>query len=515
MNRISIIKRLLTFTLIFFTSITTLLAQTELKKHVVKSGETLYRLSVNYGITVNEILRYNPGLDEGGLKAGNTVLIPVIGVDSKEPSVSNNTTDKIFKTHKVKRKETLWSIATKYDITVQDLKTANPEMFADGYELKKGSKINIPDAKQIEAEKKAMEEKANRSKGYATVKVALLLPFCSDAAGSERCIEYYRGFLMSVEKMQSEGKNVEIYAFNETHPHSNIITILEQIRKKNVHLLIGPLYFEHFGAVSSFSKTNKIKTMIPFSSKTKEINDNPYLFLLNAPEFEKNEFASTLFLKYFSNMKTVFVSTDSRNERNLTRELRNKLIREGHEIGDITLSSSNEQILAVCNTKKLTIFVPDGSSQEDFQHCIAKLTKFKNAYPQVKTAFFGYPEWQKYAYTHRNDFHLLNAYIYSNAFFNPWSETTNALKAKYTQWFKSEILDTAPRMFMLGYDSGLTFINGLSAYGKDFGTQDQKLPLQQSDIVFKKISATGGYINGSMWFIHYRPDYQIEKVSEL
>ena len=81
-------------------------------------------------------------------------------------------------------------------------------------------------------------------------------------------------------------------------------------------------------------------------------------------------------------------------------------------------------------------------------------------------------------------------------------------------WFKSDIIESSPRMFMLGYDTGLTFINGLSRYGSHFNDQDLKLPLQQSDIAFKKISNQGGYINSSLWFVHYRNDYQIEKVSE-
>ena len=44
-------------------------------------------------------------------------------------------TDEIRSTHKVKRKETIFGIARMYDLTIEDLIKANPEMREPGYEL--------------------------------------------------------------------------------------------------------------------------------------------------------------------------------------------------------------------------------------------------------------------------------------------------------------------------------------------------------------------------------------------
>ena len=46
--------------------------------------------------------------------------------------------------HKVKRKETIYSIARDYGITVDELIKANPEMATPDYVLKKGSFVCIP-----------------------------------------------------------------------------------------------------------------------------------------------------------------------------------------------------------------------------------------------------------------------------------------------------------------------------------------------------------------------------------
>ena len=49
--------------------------------------------------------------------------------------------------HKVKRKETIFGIARQYDIQIEELIEANPEMREPDYELRKGDVIRIPYAK--------------------------------------------------------------------------------------------------------------------------------------------------------------------------------------------------------------------------------------------------------------------------------------------------------------------------------------------------------------------------------
>lgn len=503
-----IFARLVAITSFFLLTAAALFAQTHLQKHLVKSGETLYRLSVNYGVTVDEILKYNPGLDTGGLKSGNIVLIPTI--DASVPEALS--ADKIRTTHKVKKKETLWSIAQKYEITVDELQRANPVMATPGYNLQKGDKINIPfPAAGTKGQGGAAA--ATPAQGYAPVKVAILLPFGDQAAGSDRCIEFYRGLLLAVEQLKLQGKDIQLYAYDEPSPKHSINNTIELIRSKQVHLIVGPLYFEHFSGVANFAKANQIKSLLPFSSKATDVVNNPYLYLLNAPENEKQELAIDLLLKNFKDYKAVFVQTDNGNEQVFIDKLRRRLIKEGVEVATVGAKASNEQLLNACSKKKLTLFIPNDSREATFHEITAQLIRFKRQYSKLNTALLGYPDWQALSSTRRNEMHLTNTYIFTNVFYNPWSTTTNLLKKEYALWFKSDIIPTSPVMFLLGYDSGLTFLTGLSRYGKDFNTQKLNLPLQQSDIDFIKITPNGGYINSSMWFVHYRTDYQIEKIA--
>jgi LysM repeat protein len=49
--------------------------------------------------------------------------------------------------HKVKRKETIFGISKLYDLSIEELLDANPEMKEPGYELKKGTILKIPFAR--------------------------------------------------------------------------------------------------------------------------------------------------------------------------------------------------------------------------------------------------------------------------------------------------------------------------------------------------------------------------------
>ena len=108
--------------------------------HTVQPGETLYRISRQYGVTVEQIVRLNPGLQGTAVKSGQTLLIPIV------PTAADSTATAATTTYKVKRKDTIWHIAQTHGITVEALVLANPEMSAPGYQLKRGSIIRIPAA---------------------------------------------------------------------------------------------------------------------------------------------------------------------------------------------------------------------------------------------------------------------------------------------------------------------------------------------------------------------------------
>jgi len=83
--------------------------------HVVQQGENLFRISLQYGTTVDEIARLNRILDPASIEVGQRLLVP-----SNLAAAAS-----IAQTHVVQPGETLRSIAELYGITVDVLAASN------------------------------------------------------------------------------------------------------------------------------------------------------------------------------------------------------------------------------------------------------------------------------------------------------------------------------------------------------------------------------------------------------
>ena len=106
--------------------------------HKVEQGQTLYAISKAYNVLITDIESSNDSL-KNGLKAGMELRIPVLS-DKKSKAISLDHSGK-FILHKVEKKQTLYAISKKYNLSSEDIQKANPEI-AEG--LKEGMVIKIP-----------------------------------------------------------------------------------------------------------------------------------------------------------------------------------------------------------------------------------------------------------------------------------------------------------------------------------------------------------------------------------
>ncbi len=116
--------------------------------HKVQAGETLEKIAKQYNVSKNAIMSLNPDARQE-LQVSSVLIIPKPGVIVKQPETTTTQTKTLlgFKTHKVKRKETLYSLSKEYDVTQEDIKKHNPELYANN--LRKGDRIKIPEYKIV------------------------------------------------------------------------------------------------------------------------------------------------------------------------------------------------------------------------------------------------------------------------------------------------------------------------------------------------------------------------------
>ncbi len=112
--------------------------------HRVKEGETIEEIAKRYFVTPFEIYKLNPEAKKE-LKPNTILIIPKSEVAPKITTVKEL---QGFKTHKTKRKETLYSLSKKYKVTEDEIKKHNTFLYANP--LRKGDKLQIPIFKTTE-----------------------------------------------------------------------------------------------------------------------------------------------------------------------------------------------------------------------------------------------------------------------------------------------------------------------------------------------------------------------------
>ncbi|WP_394775439.1 LysM peptidoglycan-binding domain-containing protein [Flavobacterium sp.] len=120
-------------------------SQEKFIRHKISKGENLTVIAKKYGVKAKDIEEANPDAPKV-LKLNSVLLIP-----NTNKKATTKKTETVASTipaatlssdiHEVQEKETLWSISKKYNVTVEDLKKANPSLENDG--LKIGQKLNI------------------------------------------------------------------------------------------------------------------------------------------------------------------------------------------------------------------------------------------------------------------------------------------------------------------------------------------------------------------------------------
>jgi len=170
------------------------------KTHKVLPKETLYGIAKQHNITIEDLYKFNPDLEKEGLKIGQVINIPQTPFDDlalntkPEPETKKTNSSKknipkeeVVVASKVEEKkgipnegieyevlpkESLYSIAKKYGITVADLQNANSTLGSKG--LRVGQKIIVP--VKADANSSLVIEKVTEKKDVKTEKEVAVLP---------------------------------------------------------------------------------------------------------------------------------------------------------------------------------------------------------------------------------------------------------------------------------------------------------------------------------------------------
>ena len=528
--------------------------QRRLHFHTIQPGETLYRITQKYQVSADIICKANPGLSAQNFRTGQVIVIPItestvkptqpVATQPEAPAqkVEKQPASPCREMHKVKRKETIFSISRQYGISEKELIDANPELKKG--KLKRGKYLCIPHKKvvekkpQLELRIPSNEELIAKSqpvtKKLESIDAALVLPFQLDVAGGQQAlmVEYYEGFLLAVDSLKHEGVNINLHVFDTGERTASLDALLAKPELKQMDIIFGPGHAEHVKPVSDFCQENGIRLVIPFTSKESEVFTNPHIYQINTPQSYLYAQVYKLFADQFAAYNIVFVEiNDGKDKTDYIKGLKLELDTRGIGHKTIPMPEIVEETKGTGEDKEEIITVPGLTNALDStKHNIIIPTSGTNTaltqlLPLIQLVvrtdevpyqvhLFGYPEWQKYYNDHLQAFYELDTFFYSSFYTNNLLPSSKAFHNKFRSLFNKEMHLTYPKYGMLGFDTGYYFLRGLSRYGSKLEENLPKYDIVpvQTGFHFERVNNWGGFINKKVFFVHMTSDHELIKM---
>jgi LysM repeat protein len=534
------------------------------KYHTVQSGETLYGIARSYQLKEEDLMQANQGISLAYLHPGQRLRIPE--VNEVEDGPAYNEEGLVY--HKVKRRETLYSIARYYNVNIDEIRAVNPELGWGG--PKNGQILRIP-APQITDQQKmddlVIEDELpvgeyddagydyeelknsheNIRRGY---RIAFFIPFdfkkmepldslLKDIESESRrnriierymmeekipqsvnFLEFFQGSLLAVDSMRQAGMKLEVHYFDTRRSLSRMRTILANKELEDFDLFIGPFYPFNLELVSAFAYEHRIPVVTPFYDELNLIRSNPYLFQMS-PSLEcgYREAAKLVASKHLYNI--VYV----RQEDSLDMEKHEyfkQLIFDGfddyHPSDPVVfkevvleLNRTDELIHSLSPDKKNLVIIP--TSDQALASTVVSSLYFQLDRYDIEV--LGSPYWTEFSTIDIRQYHKLKLMFYNSYWVNYYDPRVERFMTKYRNHYYSEPTSNTKKGMnygILGYDLSLYFLNALKTNGRRFilTLDEYQPPLVQGPFTFSRISREGGYENSHITFYRFLPDMSIQ-----
>lgn len=440
------------------------------KKYVtyeVKSRkETLYGISKQFGVSINEIIEANPYAQDG-IKKGDILQIPVV-----EENIPKTSGSDIL--HIVKPKETIYGISKQYNITKEDLLRANPKL-ENGLMI--GDTILItsssPQPTTTPTDNNAIVQKA-------TYRIAYMLPFSAEedknSTNIDRFIEFYRGSLLAMEKIKEQGISLEVYTFDTQLGTTKINDILKNGIPKTVDMIIGPAYPEQVAIVADYAKKNNVIQIVPFTSQISNSDRFAlqYQFNPSSADLDKAIINNILDKHRTDNVFIVNFASQNSKSYHLPERLEKALKSNSIKYTKLKANSLTADNISALNRNANNLIVLSSCSTQEFKDFVGAVSADNKNYTfVVENDIFNYAKADK---------SLKNKNFVTYSLFNatPEDKYLNA----YSRYFTVRTQQSTPNYDLLGYDITLYFCKALQLNKQLIFPQD--IALQQSTFNFTK-----------------------------
>jgi LysM repeat protein/ABC-type branched-subunit amino acid transport system substrate-binding protein len=442
--------------------------------HTVLAGETLTQIAQHYKVKMEDLLKANPGLSPNNIKPGQLITIP--GEGGSTASLGKST----IIIHVVQKDETLFSIARKYGVTVDELKVNNPGL---NETIHIGQQIRVPvkaeESKTPDKPKDTIIFKCMETGMLASYNVGLLLPLYLeravyiDTSDSEKTMKqyssfafigFYEGFLMALDSVKQLGLSVNLYVDDVVEDSLKTLDVIKKQEYSNLNLLIGPFFSKAFQLVAPWAKEKQIKTVNPFTSHSSFVCDNPYVF----KNVASAETQARQCIDYARNTWpgcNIFIlhtgaESDQEDIDAYIRVLGSDSTKKDYFVINYAkdgLSAASKNMAA----DRVNVVISYVHGEANISNFIRNMSELSFKFPLT---VFGLKEWEIYSSLEAEYLLNINLHMQSYSFIDYSRQPVREFVLEYRRRYKTEPDEYA----FAGYDIGIYFLNALRLYGTDF-----------------------------------------------
>lgn len=527
--------------------------------HTIKAGETLYRLTVIYGLTAREICNANPGLSAENFKEGQVIIIPenkpitpvITQPKATEPApiavapttpTKEEKTNNCRKEHVVKRRENIYRISRMYGISELELVNANPELRER--KMKTGEVLCIPYTKE-ELEKRQAETPKHKEEeeipvdlvvptdeelfaksklipeDIEQIKAAIILPLMlGDSITSEqmKMVEFYEGVLLALDSLKKQGVSVDLHIYDSGNKLTSIAPILNKPEMRGMNLIIGPVHDTHIKEAAAFADTTGIRLVVPFARQIDEVFTNPYIYQVNTPQSYFYSEVYDHFFMQFPHPNVIFFESPEEEDDELIGGFKRELSYRDvpYTVLPADTATNKDSIMAHLDIDRENILMMTSEKSGSLNNMIPvfQLLVRDTASTKFDTHLFGYPQYQVYTNNHLASFYEIDTYFYSSFYTNNLLPEAKAFHQKYRRTYSKEIVNRYPKYAILGFDIAYYFLKAMHLYGTDIDSRlhEMKYVPLQTGFKFERVNNWGGFINRKVFFVHFSKDYELQTI---
>ena len=461
--------------------------------HAVRQGETLFGISQNYNVSIEELIKWNPFLGYRNILPGDSLrFIPglpglhTLAVEDEFGKAATAECD-YLRINSTNRQTV--NVVMLLPLLIASNNSINSDQLLSNDFLIFDQKIS-PDSIQVIRDGRG--------------------PQVRFQGNSENFIHFYEGALLAIDSLKQQGVKINLRVFDTEQRESRIRHLIATDRLRDADLIIGPVFPNEQKEVAEYALKNQIPMVSPLSASDEIARSNPWFFQVNTPRNVINEITARYVADNYSTSNIIVLRTGNQanaQDNELVTQIREKvsLNTNGnynfrtYDFQKAGLSGLRDLVI---KDRKNIIILTSGSEAE----ASVGLSNIHTLAPNYDITVIGTNRFTQFESINQEYFHDGQLEFLAPYWPDYTKDMTKSFVRKFRNYFKTE-----PNQFsMQGYDVTYFFAKAVSEFGRDFRSCLHTInpALVQGNYRFEKLPS-GGYVNKGLSVVSFTRDYRV------